>query len=58
MTSQELKIGTTLKDKKNPENTWFVFGISKNKYIIQPILHFCSPKLVSEEFIKQKFFII
>lgn len=58
MTSQELKIGTTLKDKKNPENTWFVIDVYENKYKIQPIPHFCSPKLVSEEFIKQKFFII
>ena len=56
MSLQQIKIGTTLKDKKNPDNIWFVFDTYKNKYIIQPIPHFCSPKLVSEEFIKQNFF--
>ena len=57
MAPQQIKIGAILKDKRNPENTWFVFGISKNKYIIHPIPLFSLPKFVSEEFIKQNFII-
>lgn len=57
MTTPQIKIGTTLKNK-NTQDTWFVFGFSQNKYMIRHIHHTSMPMLLSAEYIKQNFYIL
>lgn len=57
MTTPQIKIGTNLKNKRT-QNTWIVFGISQNKYMIKHSQHNSMPMLLSAEYIKQNFIIL